>query len=144
MTSSNFCWRTASAMALSAALLDMMPDVFSKLWRGNELCTKNEVESERNTKQRMDCSVTRPGSHGRFDDVSAFEDSQVKTLMSESSSECMTMNEIIGSVSMSFDSYRGRCAALAEDLPVVPTKDVILPLDKIIATSKGHQLLSKV
>lgn len=87
-------------MALSAALLDMMPDVFGRLWRGNELCTKNEVESERNTKQRMDCSITRPGSHGRFNDVSAFKDSQVKTLMSESSSECMMMmmNEIIGSV----------------------------------------------
>lgn len=68
---------------------------------------------------------------------------QAKTLMSESSSECMMMNEIIGSVSMSFDSYRGRCAALAEDLPVVPTKDVILPLNKIIATSTEHQLVSK-
>lgn len=44
---------------------------------------------------------------------------------------------------MSFDSYRGRCAALAEDLPVVPTKDVILLLDKIIATSTEHRLLNK-
>lgn len=146
MTSSNFCWRTASAMLLSAALLDMMPDVFSRLWRGNELCTKNRVESERNTKQRMDCSITRPGSHGRFDGVSAYEDSSSQdshVWKLERMYDDGEWMKLLVQFQWAADSYRGRCAALAEDLPVVPTKVLILLLDKITLTSTGHRLSSK-